>query len=211
MRRLTARLGTNVPITKALGRAISDAAAYQQEYLLSNLSKPANGELAGKEKRAFPQYVQSSCFNQVLIAANKRIKITTNSRFQILLREDSADLRSQTRLEIDVPDHYTCRIRSVKSLSGGECFKESVSLDLGLSDVIQSYAGGVEINTSFIDEGFGALDAESLEQAVQTLAGLAARNRLVGIISYVNELKEPIDRQVVIQKSNSGSSIQLIF
>lgn len=135
---LIARLGINESIAKALVRAISDATVYQQEYLpLSNLSK----------------------------TANKRLKIMTNSRFELLRREDAADLRSQTGLEID---------------------------------------------TLFIDEGFGALDTESLEQAIQTLVGLAAGNRLVGIISHVSELKERIDRQVVIKKSNSGSSIHLI-
>ncbi len=209
---LIARLGTNEPIAKALGRAISDAAAYQQDYLLlSNLSKTANGELAGKQKLAFEQYVQASYFKQILIEANKRLKIMTNSRFELLCREDAADLRSQTGLEIDVLDHYTGRIRSVKSLSGGESFKASLSLALGLSDVIQSYAGGVEVDTLFIDEGFGALDAESLEQAIQTLVGLAAGNRLVGIISHVSELKERIDRQVVIRKSNAGSSVSVVF
>jgi exonuclease SbcC len=210
IRTLIARLGTNEPIAKALRKALSNAAVYQQEYLLiSNLSKTANGELAGKQKLAFEQYVQASYFNQILIEANKRLKIMTNSRFELLRREDAADLRSQTGLEIDVLDHYTGRIRSVKSLSGGESFKASLSLALGLSDVIQSYAGGVEIDTLFIDEGFGALDAESLEQAIQTLAGLAAGNRLVGIISHVSELKERIDRQVVIQKRNSGSTVHL--
>lgn len=205
-----ARLGTNEPIAKALYRAISDAAIYQQEYLLlSNLSKTANGELAGKQKLAFEQYVQASYFNQILIEANKRLKIMTNSRFELLRREEAADLRSQTGLEIDVLDHYTGRNRSVKSLSGGESFKASLSLALGLSDVIQSHAGGVEVDTLFIDEGFGALDAESLEQAIQTLVGLAAGNRLVGIISHVSELKERIDRQVVIKKSSSGSTIHI--
>ncbi len=209
---LTARLGTNEPVAKALGKAISDAAAYQKEYLLiSNLSKTANGELAGKQKLAFEQYVQTSYFNQILVEANKRLKIMTNGRFELLRREDAADLRSLTGLEIDVLDHYTGRIRSVKSLSGGESFKASLALALGLSDVIQSYAGGVEIDNLFIDEGFGALDAESLEQAIQTLVGLAAGNRLVGIISHVSELKEQIDRQVVIRKSRTGSEIQVIF
>jgi len=211
IQKLRARLVINEPIEKALGRAILNADAYQQEYLLlSNLSKTANGELVGKQKLAFEQYVQASYFNQILMAANKRLKLMTNSRFELLRREGAADLRSQTGLEIDVLDYYTGRIRSVKSLSGGESFKASLSLALGLSDVIQSYAGGVEIDMLFIDEGFGALDTESLEQAVQTLVGLAAGNRLVGIISHVSELKERIDRQVVIRKANSGSSIQLI-
>jgi exonuclease SbcC len=207
---LAVRLGANEPLARTLGRAITQAASHQKEYLLlSDLSKTANGELAGKQKLAFEQYVQASYFNQILTEANKRLRIMTNSRFELLPRQEAADLRSQTGLEIDVLDHYTGRIRSVKSLSGGESFKASLSLALGLSDVIQSYAGGVEIDTLFVDEGFGALDTESLEQAIQTLVGLAAGNRQVGIISHVNELKERIDRQVVVKKSSSGSEIHL--
>ena len=210
IRKLENRLGTNERIAKELSKGVTDASAYQQEYLLySNLSKTANGELAGKQKLAFEQYVQASYFNRILVEANKRLRIMTNSRYELMRREDAADLRSQTGLEIDVMDHYTGRIRSVKSLSGGESFKASLSLALGLSDVIQSFAGGVEIDTLFIDEGFGALDTESLDQAIQTLVGLAAGNRLVGIISHVNELKERIDRQVVIRKSHSGSELLL--
>ena len=133
----------------------------------------------------------------------------TNNRYELLRKEDATDLRSKG-LEIDVLDHYTGRVRSVKSLSGGESFKASLSLALGLSDVIQSYAGGVEIDTLFIDEGFGALDAESLEQAIQTLVGLTEGNRLVGIISHVSELKERIDRQIVIKKTPRGSTLSII-
>ncbi|WP_230398940.1 AAA family ATPase [Novisyntrophococcus fermenticellae] len=206
--KITLRLGTNEPIEKALGRILADFSNNQQEYLLvSNLSKTANGELPGKQKLAFEQYVQAAYFQQILAEANKRLRGMTNSRYELRRRENAADMRSQTGLEIEVLDQYTGRIRSVKSLSGGESFKASLCLALGLSDVIQSYAGGVEIDTLFIDEGFGALDAESLEQAIQTLAGLASGNRLVGIISHVSELKERIDRQIQITKSNHGSSI----
>ena len=133
----------------------------------------------------------------------------TNNRYELLRKEDATDLRSKG-LEIDVLDHYTGRVRSVKSLSGGESFKASLSLALGLSDVIQSYAGGVEIDTLFIDEGFGALDAESLEQAIQTLVGLTEGNRLGGIISHLSELKERIDRQIVIKKTPRGSTLSII-
>jgi len=205
------RLGTNEPIATALHKVIIDQQTYQAEYLLvSNLSKTANGELSGKQKLAFEQYVQASYFNQILTEANKRLKLMTNGRFELFRREEAVDYRSQTGLEIDVLDHYTGRLRSVKSLSGGESFKASLALALGLSDVIQSYAGGIEIDTLFIDEGFGALDAESLEQAIQTLIGLSSGNRLVGIISHVSELKERIDRQIVVQKSSSGSIIHVI-
>lgn len=205
------RLGANEPIAKALEKSLHKIGALWTQYqTISNLSKTANGELSGKQKIAFEQYVQASYFNQILIEANKRLKRMTNQRFELLRREESSDLRSQTGLELDVMDYYTGRIRSVKSLSGGESFKASLSLALGLSDVIQSYAGGVEIDTLFIDEGFGALDAESLEQAIQTLSGLASGNRLVGIISHVSELKERIDRQIIIEKNRAGSSIRIL-
>ncbi|NTW05828.1 MAG: SMC family ATPase [Peptococcaceae bacterium] len=208
IRRHLLRLGTNEPIEKALGKAWIDFSSLQREYLLlNNLSKTANGELVGKQKLAFEQYVQAAYFLRVLTEANKRLRVMTNSRYELLHRADGADIRSQTGLEIDVLDHYTGRVRSVKSLSGGESFKASLSLALGLSDVIQSHAGGVEIDTLFIDEGFGALDSESLEQAIQTLAGLTAGNRLVGIISHVGELRERIDRQVIIRKTHQGSSV----
>ncbi|WP_099467453.1 AAA family ATPase [Konateibacter massiliensis] len=208
---IASRLSTNTPIAKNLDKAISSSAAKQQKYLvIRNLSRTANGELTGKQKLAFEQYVQASYFDRILIEANKRLKIMTNSRFELLRGNEASNLRSQTGLEINVLDYYTGRIRSVKSLSGGEAFKASLSLALGLSDVIQSYAGGVEINTLFIDEGFGALDAESLEQAIQILSGLASGSRLVGIISHVSELKERIDRQIVIQKDRKGSRISLL-
>ena len=207
---ISARLGANEPIEKALAAALADAEKQQRLYLvLSHLSKTANGELAGKQKLAFEQYVQVAYFNRILNEANGRLKRMTNGRYELQRREEALDIRSQTGLEIDVLDYYTGRTRTVKSLSGGESFKASLALALGLSDVIQRHAGGVEIDTLFIDEGFGSLDAESLEQAVQTLLGLAAGDRLVGIISHVSELKEQIERQIIIKKSSGGSSISL--
>jgi len=207
---VTTRLSMNVSVADHLKKAVKAASSLQKEYLLlSRLSKTANGELAGKQKIAFEQYVQTFYFKQILAEANKRLKIMTNNRFELFCREEGMDLRSQSGLEIDVLDHYTGKQRPVKSLSGGEAFKASLSMALGLSDVIQRYAGGVEMNTLFIDEGFGALDSESLEQAIQTLHTLADRNRLVGIISHVSELKERIDRQIKIEKSSMGSIIQM--
>lgn len=183
----------------------------EKEYLvIMNLSKTANGELAGQQKLAFEQFVQASYFNQIIAEANKRLAIMTNSRYELLRKENAADNRSQSGLDLDVMDNYTGKVRTVKSLSGGESFKASLALALGLSDVIQSYAGGVEIDAVFIDEGFGALDAESLEQAIVTLHGLTAGNRLVGIISHVSELKDRIDKKVVIQKDIAGSTIQFV-
>ncbi len=204
------RLGVNEPIVRTVQAGLDQLSDLQKEYLLlSNLARTASGELAGKQKLAFEQYVQAFYFTQILFEANKRLKIMTNSRFELLRREEAADLRSQTGLEIDVLDHYTGRVRSVSSLSGGESFKASLSLALGLSDVIQSSAGGVEINTLFVDEGFGSLDAESLEQAIQTLVGLAEGDRLIGIISHVEELKERIDRQIIVGRTTGGSTLKV--
>ena len=114
--------------------------------------------------------------------------------------------RSQSGLDLDVIDHYNGTERSVKTLSGGESFKASLSLALGLSDEIQASAGGVKLDTMFVDEGFGSLDEESLDQAMKALSGLADGHRLVGIISHVADLKNRIDKQIVVTKEKSGGS-----
>jgi len=176
---------------------------------VSDLSKTANGELPGKQKLAFEQYVQAAYFSRILAEANQRLAVMTGSRYSLMRRESASDLRSQSGLELEVLDQYTGKLRPVRTLSGGESFMASLALALGLSDVIQRYAGGVEIDTLFVDEGFGALDADSLEQAIATLAGLTSGNRLVGIISHVTELKERIDRKVIIRSGVTGSRIEL--
>jgi exonuclease SbcC len=207
---LSARISVNTQAMQGLSAEITNAAGLRQRYTqISHLSKTANGKLAGKQKLAFEQYAQASYFNKILRAANTRLSVMTHRRHELLRRTEASDLRAQTGLEIDVLDHYTGRVRPAKSLSGGESFMASLALALGLSDCVQQKLGGVEIDTLFIDEGFGALDAESLEQAIQILATLAAGNRLVGIISHVSELKERIDRRVVVHKSPQGSTISV--
>lgn len=208
---VVARLQTNEAIAKAIIKTETERHQLEKNYLVvSNLSKTANGELSGKQKLAFEQFVQASYFNLIIAEANKRLSALSDGRYELLRKENSTDYRSQSGLELDVLDNYTGKIRTVKSLSGGESFKASLALALGLSDVIQSYAGGVEIDTMFIDEGFGALDAESLEQAIITLNSLTSGNRLVGIISHVSELKDRIDKKVIIKKGNAGSTIDLV-
>ena len=208
---VVARLQCNITIAKEVTKAESERHQLEKAYLVvSTLSKTANGELTGKQKLAFEQFVQASYFNQIIAEANKRLSGLSNGRYELLRKENATDHRSQSGLELDVLDNYTGKIRTVKSLSGGESFKASLSLALGLSDVIQSYAGGVEIDTMFIDEGFGALDAESLEQAIMTLNSLTSGNRLVGIISHVSELKERIDKKIVIKKGIGGSTLDLV-
>jgi len=211
IQRIVARLQHNEINAQKIYAAETERHQLLREYLVvGNLSKTANGELAGKQKLAFEQFVQASYFNQIIIEANKRLSALSNGRYELLRKVNATDHRSQSGLELDVIDNYTGKIRTVKSLSGGESFKASLSLALGLSDVIQSYAGGVEIDTMFIDEGFGALDAESLEQAIMTLNSLTTGNRLVGIISHVSELKDRIDKKVVIKKGFAGSTIDLV-
>ena len=119
--------------------------------------------------------------------------------------------RSQSGLDLDVIDHYNGTERSVKTLSGGESFKASLSLALGLSDEIPASAGGVKLDTMFVDEGFGSLDEESLDQAMKALSSLADGNRLVGIISHVADLKNRIDKQIVVTKEKSGGSTAQII
>lgn len=180
------------------------------EYLpIRELSKTANGELSGKDKIAFEQFVQGFYFQKILRAANLRLKNMTEGRYVLLHAQKAANKRSQAGLEIEVMDHYTGKSRSVRSLSGGEAFKASLCLALGLSDVIQAHAGGVRIDAMFIDEGFGSLDDRSREQAVEVLQQLSDGDRLVGIISHVSELKESIEKQILVKKGSKGSSIEL--
>ena len=173
---------------------------------LSALSDTAGGSLSGKEKLALETYVQTTFFDRILARANRHFLLMSDRQYELRRRETAADNRSQTGLELNVIDHYNGTERSVKSLSGGESFQASLSLALGMSEEIQSSAGGVRLDAMFVDEGFGSLDAEALNTAVQTLAALSDQNRLVGIISHVEELKTRIDRQIVVKKDRSGGS-----
>ena len=170
------------------------------------LSDTANGTVSGKERIMLETYVQTSFFDRMIARANTRFFIMSGGQYELKRREVADNLRSQSGLELSVIDHYNSTERSVKTLSGGESFKASLSLALGLSDEIQSSAGGIQLDTMFVDEGFGSLDEESLEQAMKALSDLTESNRLVGIISHVSELKERIDRQIVVKKDRSGGS-----
>lgn len=178
--------------------------------MIKNLSDTANGSLVGKEKIAFEQYIQGAYFQQIIAQANVRLSRMSNQRYELVHRTQSTNGR-KAGLELDVLDHYTNSIRSVKSLSGGESFKASLSMALGLSDVIQKQAGGIQIDAMFIDEGFGSLDDDSLNTAIAVLNQLTDGNRLVGIISHVNELKSSIDSKILVKSSPSGSSVRVII
>mgnify|MGYP000081099555 FL=1 len=155
-------------------------------------------------------YIQMRYFDRIIARANTRFMIMSDGQYELKRRKEADNRQSQSGLDLDVIDHYNGTERSVKTLSGGESFKASLSLALGLSDEIQSSAGGIRIDTMFVDEGFGSLDEESLQQAIKALAELTKGDRLVGIISHVSELKERIDSQIVVTKGKSGGSKAVI-
>ena len=170
------------------------------------LSNTANGNLSGKEKIMLETYIQMTYFDRIIRHANIRFMVMSGGQYELKRRDAAENNRSQSGLELDVIDHYNGSVRSVKTLSGGEAFKASLSLALGLSDEIRSSANGIRLDTMFVDEGFGSLDEESLQQAIRALASLADGNRLVGIISHVGELKQRIDKQIVVTKDKTGGS-----
>ncbi|MBQ2815567.1 MAG: SMC family ATPase [Clostridia bacterium] len=170
------------------------------------LSDAANGSVRGKERIALETYIQMTYFNRIIRRANLRLMSMSDGQYELVRRSIADNKQSQSGLELDIKDHYNGSLRAVNTLSGGESFKASLALALGLSDEIQSSAGGVRLDTMFIDEGFGSLDDRSLDQAINALIRLSDSNRLVGIISHVGELKQRIDRQIVIKKEKTGGS-----
>lgn len=170
------------------------------------LSDTANGSLGGKEKIMLETYIQMTYFDRIIARANTRFMMMSGGQYELERRREAENHVSQSGLELNVVDHYNGTRRSVKTLSGGESFQASLSLALGLSDEIQASAGGVRLDTMFVDEGFGSLDEDALEQAMKALLGLTEGNRLVGMISHVAALKERIDKQIVVTKSKSGGS-----
>lgn len=204
-------LSNNRMIYKNVEVQNGSQAALRKSYLTAqSLSKTANGDLTGKSKLAFEQYVQAFYFERVIKEANRRFYQMTNHQYVLLRKEEASNLRQSSGLELEVMDYYTGKARSIKSLSGGESFKAALSLALGLSDVIQNLAGGIAVDAMFVDEGFGSLDSDSLEQAIATLDGLTDGDRLVGIISHVTELKERIDKKIMIKKNAEGSKLHII-
>lgn len=174
--------------------------------LADSLSSTANGKLSGKEKIMFETYVQMTYFDRILRNANRRLLVMTDGQYELRRAKEASNNQQQSGLELNVVDHCNGSERSVRTLSGGESFKASLCLALGLSDEIQSSAGGIRLDTMFVDEGFGSLDGDSLSQAYRALCALTEGNRLIGIISHVSDLKEKIPRQIVVQKYGAGGS-----
>ncbi len=174
--------------------------------MLKDLCDTANGNISGSERIMLETYVQMSCFERVIARANSRFSVMTDGRYDLKRRSTTLDNRSKGGLDLDVIDHYNGSERSVRTLSGGESFLASLALALGLSEEIQSSAGGIKLDTMFVDEGFGSLDDGTLNLALNAIHGLAEGNRLVGIISHVAELRNRIDKQIIVRKSHTGGS-----
>ena len=195
----------NLGIINSVKQTLNALTALEEEYRMKkSLSDTANGLLSGKERISLETYVQSAYFERIIQRANTRLMVMSNGQYE-LRRRTTFSGNAQTGLELNVLDHYNGTERDVRSLSGGEQFKASLSLALGLSDEVQASAGGIQLDTMFVDEGFGSLDSNSLQQALKVLNELTKGNRLIGIISHVEDLKK-IDRQIIVTKDNNSYS-----
>ncbi len=204
---VTGRLSENRRTLAELGRQGKRMKQAEEAYgLWKGLSDTAGGTVYGKEKIMLETYVQMAFFDRILQRANRRFLIMSSGQYELVRRKESENRQSQSGLELEVIDHYNGSRRSVQTLSGGESFEASLALALGLSDEVQSAAGGIRLESMFVDEGFGSLDEESLNQAVKALSDLAEGDRLVGIISHVAALSQRIEKQIVVTKERSGES-----
>lgn len=180
----------------------------EKKYIwIKSLSDTANGMLNGKPKVELETYIQMTYLDRILRRANLRLLTMSSGQYELKREKNDEKRKEKTGLELSVIDHYNATERSVKTLSGGESFEASLSLALGLSDEIQSYAGGIQMDAMFVDEGFGSLDEEALSQAMKALMRLTEGNRLVGVISHVSELKEQIERKIIVTKCRGKEGV----
>lgn len=197
---------TQKQLTDATQKSAALDGTYRQ---VATLADVANGQTGNKV--SLQRFVLSVLLDDVLIAASQRLQLMSKGRYQLLRKEERAKGNKASGLELEVEDAYTSKMRSVATLSGGESFMAALAMALGLSDVVQAYAGGVRLETLFIDEGFGSLDHDSLELAIRTLIDLQSSGRMIGVISHVAEMKEQLTTRIDILKEASGSSIKLVM
>jgi exonuclease SbcC len=205
------RVNTNALAKSEIEKQYNELKTVEEEWnIIKSLSNTANGNVSGKEKILLETYVQMNYFDAILKRANIRLMTMSSGQYELKRSDSAENLRDRSGLDLSVTDHYNGSTRSVKTLSGGEAFKASLSLAMGLSDEIHSRMGGIKIDTLFVDEGFGSLDEESLSQAMDALSNVTEGNRLVGIISHVNELKDRIDRKIYVEKDRvKGSKVRI--
>ena len=207
------RINTNKEVLNHINDASASFAALDRKWQwMTAVSDTANGSLKGRQRVMFETWIQMVFFDRILRRANVHLMQMSGGKYDLKRRETPEDNRGQSGLELDVIDHANGSVRSVKTLSGGESFIASLSLALGLSEEIQMSAGGIRLESMFVDEGFGSLDEETLQQAMRALSSLSESNRLIGIISHVAELRRAVDRQIVVKKErNGGSRIEAVL
>ncbi|WP_046174899.1 SbcC/MukB-like Walker B domain-containing protein [Domibacillus indicus] len=207
---ITAQIKDSIRIQESIKKIAGQIAEAEEAYRLAgHLYEVTHGK--NELKVTFERYVLASFLEDILASANTRLTRMTNGRFQLQRLKERSKGNAQSGLDLLAFDQYTGASRHVKTLSGGETFKAALALALGLAEVVQNYAGGVSLETMFVDEGFGTLDPESLDQAVETLMDIQADGRLVGIISHVPELKERIDARLEVGQSDTGSKAKFVF
>ncbi|MGN1024413.1 MAG: SbcC/MukB-like Walker B domain-containing protein, partial [Lachnospiraceae bacterium] len=200
----------NGKLLKKLQAAAKEADQARDAAATANgLDQLLNGKVAGQNKITLEQFVQTDGFDRILAAANRRLLPMSGGQYELCRHEADHSIRGKDALNLDILDNYTGKKREVATLSGGESFKASLSLALGLSDRITSQNGGITVDTLFIDEGFGTLDETSLQEALDTLTSITTGGKLVGIISHREELRERIGRQIIVDRTRDGSSIRI--
>ncbi len=206
-RMIGTRLRINEKSRDGIRRRHAEAAEVGKEWIMvQGLSDTISGSLRGEDKVMLEVYVQMQYFDRIIARANERLQTMTAGRYQLKRRTEATSHRGQSGLDLNVIDAHNGSERDIRTLSGGESFDASLALALGLSDEVQSHAGGIRLDTMFVDEGFGTLDSETLQRAMEALQSLSESGRLVGIISHVAEMKTKIDRQIVVTKHADGTS-----
>ena len=200
------RHGVLLQLQRELAAMAREGAALEERYgVMGRLSDVANNK-----SMTFQRFVLAALLDDVLSAANQRLRVMSRGRYELLRERTQADRRSHAGLDLSVDDTYTGKARPVATLSGGEGFQAALSLAMGLAEVVQAYSGGIHLDTIFVDEGFGSLDPEALDLAVNALVDLQERGRMVGVISHVPELKERIDVRLDVQTGRSGSTARFM-
>ena len=211
IRLLDLRIERNRQLIPALRTAVKEVRSGTKEWtVLEDLYRTVSGNVTGAQKIPFENYILQYYFRRVIAEANRRLQRMSEGRFS-LCQKTLAGLSGKTGLALDVLDHHTGKVRDVGTLSGGESFLASLSLALGFADAVQSRRGGVQLDTLFIDEGFGSLDEDSLRRALEVLNELAGGQRLIGVISHVPMMKACISKKILVQgRTGGGSAVRVV-
>ena len=205
----TKHIETTLVSLEELEKAMGEAR--EEITFLSRLNDLANGGEQGFKNVTFERYVLGAILDEVVYAANLRLQKMSRSRYSLERSDYTGGGRGKQGLDLAVMDAFTGQSRPANTLSGGETFLASMALALGLADVIQSYAGGIHMDTMFIDEGFGTLDPDTLELAMETLVKLQSSGRLIGMISHVPELKTRIPAHLEVTRGDDGSTAKFVI